>query len=217
MSRPKNAAPKERPPRELILAGRLPSNEADLLAHCTAGSTYIYNTPTTFPNPSPAQSQMNPALTALGTALAQAPGGSPATKKAVPAAAKKVRALWGPFVVYAQGALRNVNPADVPTILASCMMYASAVGTHAPKPPIAAVHGDVSGSVKLIALAIAGALTYEWEYSLDQITWSSARSGQAHLTLPGLTPGKLYWFRVRGFLRDNTTTDPVGPVSLMVI
>jgi hypothetical protein len=36
-------------------------------------------------------------------------------------------------------------------------------------------------------------------------------------TFTGLTPGKTYWFRVRAFLRDGTTTDYVHPVSLMVI
>jgi hypothetical protein len=29
-------------------------------------------------------------------------------------------------------------------------------------------------------------------------------------------PGKLYWFRARAFLRNGTTTDPVGLVDLIV-
>ena len=58
------------------------------------------------------------ALLLLGNALPQAPGGTPADKKAVVAAAKKVRGLWGPLVVYAQGIFRQMNPADVPPILA---------------------------------------------------------------------------------------------------
>jgi hypothetical protein len=204
-------------PAELSLAALLPSDAAELLAHCTAGSTYIYGNPATFANVNPSQNQMNAGLSALSTALTTAPNGTASQKKAVKAAAKKVRNLWAQLLLYAQGVLRAVNPVDVPAMLASAMMYASKAGAHKPKAPIAARHGDTTGSVKLIALAILGALTYEWEYSLDQITWSTARSGQAHTTLAGLTAGKLYWFRVRGFLRDNTTTDPVGPISLMVI
>jgi hypothetical protein len=63
-----------------------------------------------------------------------------------------------------------MNPADVPPILANCMMYASNVGSHKPKAPIAAYHAGTSGSVKLVALAILGALTYEWEWSVDQVS-----------------------------------------------
>jgi hypothetical protein len=40
--------------------------------------------------------------------------------------------------------------------------------------------------------------------------------GQTRAAISGLTPGKLYWFRARAFLRDGTTTDPVGLVDLIV-
>jgi hypothetical protein len=45
-------------------------------------------------------------------------------------------------------------------------------------------------------------------WSLDQVAWQSMTSGQARVTIPGLTPAKLDWFRARAFLRDGTTTDP---------
>jgi hypothetical protein len=41
-------------------------------------------------------------------------------------------------------------------------------------------------------------------------------TGQAHVLVTGLTPGKLYYFRVRAFLRDGSTTAYVQSVSLMV-
>jgi hypothetical protein len=44
------------------------------------------------------------------------------------------------------------------------------------------------------------------------MTW-----GKTRLVITGLTPGKVYWFRVRAFLRSGTTTDPVSAVSLMVV
>jgi hypothetical protein len=217
MPRKKSTTPKEKPPKELILAAHLPEDPAELLAHCTAGSTYIYANPAKFPSPSPAATALNLVLAALSSALSAAPGGSPADKKAVKAAAKNVRTNWGQLLQYAEGVLRGVAPADVPPILANCMMYVSNAGAHKPKPPLAAEHAGVSGSVILIALAIAGALTYEWQWSLDQVTWSNSRSGESRTTISGLIPGKQYWFRVSAFIRGNTTTDPVGPVSLIVI
>jgi hypothetical protein len=68
----------------------------------------------------------------------------------------------------------------------------------------------------VILLAVAQTLTYTYEWSVDQVTWQSMTAGQARVTISGLTPGKLYWFRARAFLRDGTTTDPVGLVDLIV-
>jgi hypothetical protein len=217
MPRKKSGVPKEKPPKELTLAAHLPKDPAALLAHCTAGSSYIYNTPATFPTPNPPASQVNAALAALSSALTSAPGGSDAQKQAVRAAAKKVRGLWGLLVPYVESVLRTQNAADVPTILASCLMYVSNIGNRNPKAPLAAEHTGTSGSVKLIALAIADALTYDWQWSLDQQNWSTSRSGESQTVISGLIPGKQYWFRVTAFLRGNTTTDPIGPVSLFVV
>ena len=74
------------------------------------------------------------------------------------------------------------------------------------------------------ALAIAHALIYTWEWSVYRGSRASTnRLGRprprrhARVTIDGLAPGQLYWFRVRAFLRDRTTTDYVAPVSLMMI
>jgi len=89
-------------------------------------------------------------------------------------------------------------------------------GTRKPKPPLA-VKQRMSGTVTVAALAILNALTYDWEWSVDQATWATTTTGAANATLTGLTPGKTYYFRVRAFLRDGTETAYVGPISLMVI
>src|SRR5262249_37187996 len=145
--------------------------------------------------------QMDATLVTLSSALEAAPGGTEAQKQAPYAAATAVGLLWAQIATFVQGALRTVPPANIPPILASILMYASKSGARTPKAPLAAAHGDTSGSVKLVALAIAGALSYEWEWSLDNLSWSTSRTGEANTTLSGLTPGKMYYFRVRAFLR----------------
>jgi hypothetical protein len=85
-----------------------------------------------------------------------------------------------------------------------------------PKPPLAAEPGATTGTVKAAALAILGALVYTFEWSLDQQSWTSATTRKCSYLVTGLTPGKLYYFRVKAFLRDDTTTDYVATVSLIV-
>ena len=67
-----------------------------------------------------------------------------------------------------------------------------------------------------MALRILGALVYTYEWSLDQVTWSSAMSGKARYLVTGLTAGKTYYFRVSAFLRGDTMTNWVSPVSVIV-
>jgi hypothetical protein len=117
---------------------------------------------------------------------------------------------------YAQKVLRALPVEQVPPILASVLLYASQVGKKAPKAPILAKRAATSGSAIVILLAVASSLTYTYEWSLDQVTWQSLTTGHARVTIPGLVPGKVYWFRARAFLRDGTTTDPVGLASLIV-
>jgi hypothetical protein len=116
-----------------------------------------------------------------------------------------------------QTCLRKIPIEDTPPILAGVRLYRSRVGSKKPKPPLRAKHGPVSGTAILDALAIFHALVYTWEWSVDQLAWSSTTSGGTRVALDGLVPGKLYWFRVRAFLRDRTTTDHVPAVSLMMI
>ncbi len=57
----------------------------------------------------------------------------------------------------------------------------------------------LSGTAKLIAKAVATRASYEWQYSIDQKTWTSAPSTlQARTDILALTAGTAYCFRVRG-------------------
>jgi hypothetical protein len=64
------------------------------------------------------------------------------------------------------------------------------------KPLIEVVLAAVSGSVVCRAKAPGIPASYFWSYSTDQKSWTSAPfSMKATLTLSGLTPGQVYYFR----------------------
>ena len=215
MTRKASGVPKVKPPTPLIIAERLPREPAVLYNHVEAGWTAMKLDTTHFPSP-PATTETDAALVSLGAALKAGPNGAPADTAAVTAAATAVRELWGLNARYAQKALRALPIEQVPPILASVLLYASQVGKKAPKAPIQAKRAATSGSAIVILLAVASSLTYTYEWSLDQVTWQSLTTGHTRVTIPGLVPGKVYWFRARAFLRDGTTTDPVGLVDLIV-
>ena len=215
MTRQASGVPKAKPPTPLTIAEHLPRDPADLYNHVEAGWTAMKADTTHFPSP-PATAELDTALTNLGAALKTVPNGAPTDTAAVKTAATTVRELWGLDARYAQKVLRTLPIEQVPPILANVMLYQSQVGKKPPKPPIEAQRAPTSGSAIVILLAVAQALTYTYEWSLDQVTWQSTIAGKTRVTIPGLTPGKQYWFRARAFLRDGTTTDPVGLVDLMV-
>ncbi len=215
MARKATGVPNEKPPTPLIIAEHLPRDPAQLVNHVEAGWTAMKLDTTHFPSP-PATKALDDALANLAAALKAGPNGAPADTAAVTAAATAVRELWGLNARYAQTALRALPVEQVPPILASVMLYRSQKGSKAPKPPIQAKRGRASGSALVILLAVAQSLTYTYEWSLDQVTWQSMTSGKTRVTIAGLTSAKLYWFRARAFLRDGTTTDPVGLVDLIV-
>jgi hypothetical protein len=216
MARNATKVPKPKPPRPLIVSTRASRDDAQLYNDCSAGWAGVKADPTHFPSP-PGATDMDASLTALGKALTETGTGGTTEKAAVRTEATKVRNVWGQIAKYVEASLRKIAIEETPPILASVKMYRSRAGAHKPKPPLRAAHGATSGSSILVALAIAHALTYTWEWSTDQQTWQSTTTGKARVTINGLTAGKLYWFRVRAFLRDGTTTDWVASVGLMMI
>lgn len=104
------------------------------------------------------------------------------------------------------------DPADAATRILSAGLSIRKKG-NAPKPVLAAKHGDLSGEIVLVARAVAKAATYYWEVSSDQTTWVSApQTMRADTMISGLTPGEVYYFRFRAFSRKGLTdyTDVVA-------
>jgi hypothetical protein len=194
----------------------LPTDNEQLFTHCSAGWSAMKADTVHFPSP-PMAAQVDAALTELGQALPAAANGGTTEKEAVKTAAIKVRSLWSQLAKYVQTVLRAMPVEDALPILANVLLYKSNAGAHRPKPPLAAKHGATSGTVVVAALAILRALTYTFEWSLDQVAWSTITTGKTRVTITSLVSGKVYSFRVRAFLQDGTTTDYVHPVSLVVI
>jgi hypothetical protein len=63
----------------------------------------------------------------------------------------------------------------------------------------------VSGSVRLVAKAVAKVASYEWQLSKDAgNTWVDLPTTlQAKATVSGLTPGVTYGFRFRAIMRPR--------------
>ena len=216
MPRKRSGTPRPKPRRLLHIATHLPTEPGPLLVHCKASWEGFTGDPEHFPTPHPPPAEIEAGLKDLGDALLEAENGGPSDKSALKAAADHLRDLWGQLGRYAQGVLRQTAPNDIGPILARVMMYESNVGTKRPKQPLEAQRGPRSGVVKLVALAVAGTLTYIWEWSWNEVDWSTTTTGESYVTLDGLTPGKLYHFRFRCFLRGNMLTGEVASITFMV-
>jgi hypothetical protein len=84
------------------------------------------------------------------------------------------------------------------------------------KHALRADQGPRSGSASLVAAAVHHTAVYFWEYSLDQVTWTSAPETMTSDTvIDGLTPGKVYYFRFRATTRKERIGYS-GMASLMV-
>jgi hypothetical protein len=92
----------------------------------------------------------------------------------------------------------DANPATAASIVEGAGMNVRKPATH-PKSDLAVERGPVSGSVKLLARAVARRASYEWQVSTDQKSWTLAPvTLQAKTNIVGLTPATLYYFRFRG-------------------
>ncbi len=196
----------------------LPQDAQSLYTHCNASWTAVKGDPAHFTNPYPPAAEVEGDLAALNTALLAAAGKDPVAIAALGVAVGKVRGTFRRLGGYVESVLRAGAAEDAPAILSNVLMYQSNVGQRSPKPELEAKQGAVSGLVRLIALAVPSAALYFWEYSVDQVAWSAgAQSAQAHASVAGLTPGKVYYFRFRVFKRDGTTTSDSQVVRLMVL
>jgi hypothetical protein len=168
---------------------------------------------TTFPSAAVVEGD----LKRLGDALQAAEGGNPSQQVAVEVAAAKVRETLGLLGKVVQSVVRAGPIEDAPALISNVLMYESNLGKKPSKPELAVSDGALSGSVQLIALAVASAASYSWEYSLDQETWTvGAQTAQARGIIAGLRPGQLYYFRVRALKRDGLITEPASLVRLIV-
>ncbi len=85
------------------------------------------------------------------------------------------------------------------------------------KQELAAKPAGVTGWVLLVARALAKRASYDWQYSLDKVTWISAPSTlQVKTVVKGLTPGALVHFRFRAVTKTGVG-DWSQIVSMIVV
>ena len=149
-----------------------------------------------FPTPTPALATLEADLSAFnaaeGAVLARTKGAAEErnAKLAI------LRADLLHLMDYIQGRA-DADPSNADSIIHSAGMNVRNVTLHA-KTELSATHGSVTGSAKLVAKAVARRASYEWQYSIDQKTWSEAPSTlQAKTVIDGLNAGTAYFFRFR--------------------
>jgi hypothetical protein len=149
-----------------------------------------------FPNPIPAHARLVVHIAAADVAHATALTREAGTAAALAAAVRAVEGDLETLHVHVQN-VANLDATNGPAIVASAGM--SLKNTRGPsRADFAVKQGRTSGSVVLLAGAVARKASYDWQYSTDEETWTSAETAfRAKTTLAGLAAGTRYFFRFR--------------------
>jgi hypothetical protein len=187
-----------------------------LITFAQAVATNLASDGTTFPSPTPTLAVFNADIAALVTAetaaLAKAKGAADVrdAKLAV------VRADLEALKTYVQNVVDSSNPANSASIIGSAGMSVRTVTLH-DKPDLAVEQGSVSGTVTITARAAAKKAAYNWQYSLDQKTWTSLpQTLKAKTGVSGLTSATVYYFRSQALTPKGGESDWGQVVSLLV-
>lgn len=95
-------------------------------------------------------------------------------------------------------------------------------GTLPAPTDVRVVHGSQSGTLDLHAAKLPGARAYEVDLAQgdpsQEANWhrATAVTSAQHILLDGLTPGQIYWLRLRGLGADGSGLWS-APVSIMVV
>lgn len=194
----------------------LPTPNKDLITFARSVYSHMLDNDW-FPNPNPALWILAEDIEAFETAETKAAGRGKGTVAVRNAARRVVKADLHHLRDYVQGVLEalpaDVDPAEV--VESAFMSLKRRARRH--KATLEATYGRSGGIVELLAKAVSGNATYYWEYSLDQLTWTSApETMQASTEIAGLTPGQVYYFRFRTLTRKGKG-DYSQTVSLMVV
>jgi hypothetical protein len=171
----------------------------------------------TFATPTPTAAALKTAADGLAQANAKAEKGGTAEVSERRSQRKAAEGLVDQLVGYVRTTIR-AQAGDAATAAAMIHSVGLSVGKRstAKKPPLAAKYGKVSGAVLLVALAVAKGAMYWYEYSLDQKSWVSVpQIMKASVTITGLTPGQVYYFRFKAQARKGMG-DYSQIVSLLV-
>ncbi len=205
-----------------LVALEVPLVIATLIALARAIVVAIGNSKVLFPSPSPALVQVTTDIEALVTAETATKA---RTKGAVEVRNEKRIILVSnlhQLLAYVQQVV-NQNPTEAASIAAAAGMTLRKKATSHHKSDLAAkalarpAQGPiVSGSVQLVAKAVKGSRSNEWQYSTDGKTWTYAPpTTSAKTVLTDLQTGVLTYFRHRPVLKAGAGAWS-QPVSMLV-
>jgi hypothetical protein len=198
------------------VARKVPKGQASGVSFAKGVISGISSHPGQFPNLPAAFAALQADTATYDTTEVAARGGGVAATKARNAARTRVVKDIAQVAMYLQGlADALASPADAAALIVLAGFGIRKVGKHN-KPPVSAKYGATSGSVVLNALRVAAYAVYMWQFSLDQKNWTSVpQSMKAKVTVSGLTPGQVYYFRFSAETRKGPV-DFSQIVSLMV-
>ncbi|MGA7121569.1 MAG: fibronectin type III domain-containing protein [Polyangiaceae bacterium] len=200
--------------KRIQVALKRPTKVPDLLVHAQAivegmtGNSW-------FSAPVPPLANVQAAIDKLSeseaAALARTRGLKDARDGAVAALVKLLTLLKA----YVQG-VADENPEFAPSIIESARMSVAAQSSK-PKPALSVLPGGLSGSVRLVAKAVAKVASYEWQLRQSGVdAWVDLpRTLQAKTTVTGLKPAGTYSFRMRPVIRSGVG-DWCDPLSYVV-
>lgn len=147
-----------------------------------------------FVNPTPALAVLQADLTAFIKALSACETKAVGTLEARDQAELKLRMDVNHLMDFAQ-AVVDANPAQAALMIASSGFRQRKASVRF-KPAVTLKWGLVSGSVVMILRSLGPRVTYFFQVSSDEKTWSSLTpTHHANITATGLTPGVTYYFR----------------------
>ena len=194
----------------VLVSLKLPTNDSALVIRARNIVEAMTHNPW-FPAPVPSLAKVQAAIDALDKAQAATLSKTKGLVSVRNDARKKLRDLLLRLKGHVQ-AVANDNPEFAVSIIKSAGM--DIVERPARRKPILGVYpGPVSGSVRLVATAVAKEASYEWQWSADGgKTWvTERRTQQANTVVRRLQPGTRYGFRFQAVTRRLTTNwcDPV--------
>ncbi len=168
------------------------------LATCVTGNA-------SFTNPTPTVLSLAAQAEAFAQANAKAKGGGPGVVADRNAKRNDLEGDIDHLVDYVRGVIKAeaTDPANAATLILSAGLSVRK-SSSASKAPLAIKAGGVPGEVWLIARAVARPALYFWEYSVDQVVWTSTPGTiQARTTITGLLPGQVLYVRFRAHTRKG--------------
>jgi hypothetical protein len=181
--------------RPLIVRRPRSRRIADRMAYAKLVAESLKDNPY-FPDPIPALGRLVTHIAAADAAQVAALTREAGTAATLAAAVRAVEGDLESLHVHVQNVAR-LDATNGPAIVASAgMSLKDARGPS--RADFAVKQRRISGSVLLVARAIARKASYEWQYSTDEETWTSAETTfRAKTTLVGLAAGVRYFFRFR--------------------